>query len=224
MKNVIILLIFLSSFSVYCKGIKMIDITDSISTVQVEQSMKNISKQFKTNEMMIYLSGIDTVLMNSIDSTLLKDNYAMFQYSIFCTDKNKNTWISIFVGSKLFSQKQIEGFNPFKKFNIKKTFYKVKEFEPFGTNEYVLIAPDTNNNICIYYKQCYLTYLAEYNSRQVVYKNDKMLIKHNDSISNQLNSERELFFKLFKRMINTEVLRKQLHQDKVIWKEVEDNK
>ena len=125
---------------------------------------------------------------------------------------------------KLFLQKQIEGFNPFKKFNIKKTFYKVKEFEPFGTNEYVLIAPDTNNNICIYYKQCYLTYLAEYNSRQVVYKNDKMLIKHNDSISNQLNSERELFFKLFKRMINTEVLRKQLHQDKVIWKEVEDNK
>ena len=60
----------------------MIWITDSISTVQVEQSIKRMSKQFKTNEMMIYFSVIDTVLMNSIDSTLLKDNYAMFQYSI----------------------------------------------------------------------------------------------------------------------------------------------
>ena len=197
----------------------MIDITDSLSTVQVEQSMKSISKQFKTNEMMIYLSGIDTVLMNSIDSTLLKDNYAMFQYSIFCTDKNKNTWISIFVGSKLFLQKQIEGFNPFKKFNIPNTFYKVKEFEPFGTNEYVLLDWFEEMETVLYYNKTFITYVEELKINQVIVKN-----YFDDTIDEETKLIRKNFFKVFKRLIKEEVLRKQLHQDKVIWKEVEDNK
>ena len=219
MKKVIILLIFLSSFSVYCKGIKMIWITDSISTVQVEQSIKNISKQFKTNEMMIYFFAIDTVLMNSIDSTLLKDNYAMFQYSIVCTEKNKNTWISIFVGSKLFSQKQIEGFNPFKKFNIKKTFYKVKEFEPFGTNKFVHLDLFDEMETVLYYNKTFITYVEELKINQVMIKN-----YFDDTIDEETKLIRKNFFKEFKRLIKEEVLRKQLHQDKVIWKEVEDNK
>ena len=45
-----------------------------------------------------------------------------------------------------------------------------------------------------------------------------------DTIDEETKLIRKNFFKEFKRLIKEEVLRKQIHQDKVIWKEVEDNK
>ena len=71
----------------------------------------------------------------------------------------------------------------------------------------------------LYYNKTFITYVEELKINQVMIKN-----YFDDTIDEETKLIRKNFFKEFKRLIKEEVLRKQLHQDKVIWKEVEDNK
>ncbi len=214
MKKAVILLFLLLTYLSFSKGIKLIDIKNSLSTLQVQESIEVLKGEFKTNEMLIYLSGVDTLLINSIDSTLLKDNYVQFQYSIFCCDKKHNTWISIFVGNKQVVQKQIDGFNPFKYFDIKKKFYKVSEFEPFGTNEYVMLDWFEKDEAAIYYKNQFITYLDEKTPNEFFIKGyvDKR-------INEETRNFRNIFFPLMKKLIKDEVLGKQLKNEKIVWQD-----